>query len=432
MTTVIGRLRGRVVGTRLGTDDSRAILVSSVALIGGKVATMGFGFLAWIVAARMYPTAEVGLASGAVAAVTLCAQIALIGVGSAVITLLPTYEGRPGHLLDTSVSLLTLSGLGTALAFLLFAGTVLQELRVVAADPVYAVLFAVLAVAGTLGVLFDQASTARRRGNQVLLRGVAAGVTTLLLVAVIAIAFGGTSSQAIFVAWVIGGLVTWSLGLVTLGRSFPGYRYRPRLSRSISADLVRVGMPNYLLTLTERAPGFVLPIVVTELLSPADNAHWYIAWMMAWVVFVIPIQVGMTSFAEISREPARLRAIVEHGIRSSLVMGVAAAVGLAIVGGPALHLLGSGYAAAGLTPLWILLVGVVPMTFIQAYFSLSRARRELGPAIALGAVNSVASIVVPGIAGVASGLAGMAVAWLAVQCVTAVAAVWRLRALESA
>ncbi len=351
MTTVIGRLRGRVVGTRLGTDDSRAILVSSVALIGGKVATMGFGFLAWIVAARMYPTAEVGLASGAVAAVTLCAQIALIGVGSAVITLLPTFEARPGRLLDTAVSLLTLSGLLTALAFLLFAGTVLQELRVVAADPVYAVLFAVLAVGGTLGVLFDQASTARRRGNQVLLRGVAAGVTTLVLVAVIAIAFGATSSQAIFAAW---------------------------------------------------------------------------------VVFVIPIQVGMTSFAEISRQPARLRAIVEHGIRSSLVMGVAAAIGLAIVGGPALHLLGSGYAAAGLTPLWILLVGVVPMTFIQAYFSLSRARRELGPAIALGTVNSVASIVIPGVAGVASGLAGMAVAWLAVQCITAVAAVWRLRALESA
>src|SRR5206468_7822232 len=109
-----------------------------------------------------------------------------------------------------------------------------------------------------------------------------------------------------------------------------------------------------------------------------------------------------------------------------------AAVGLAIVGGPALHLLGSGYAAAGLAPLRILLVGVVPMTFIQAYFSLNRARRELGPAIALGTVNSVASIVIPGIAGVASGLAGMAVAWLAVQCITAVAAVWRLRALESA
>ncbi len=116
--------------------------------------------------------------------------------------------------------------------------------------------------------------------------------------------------------------------------------------------------------------------------------------MMAWVVFVIPIQVGMTSFAEISREPGRLRAIVAHGIRSSLVMGVAAAVGMAIVGGPALHLLGAGYAAAGLTPLWILLIGVVPMTFIQAYF--------------------------------------MAVAWLVIQSLTALIAVWGLNALESA
>ena len=95
---MVGRLRERVVGDRAGPDNSLAIFLSSAALIAGKVATMGFGFPAWIVAARMYPTNEVGLASGAVAAVTLCAQVALIGVGSAVITLLPVFGPRPVRL----------------------------------------------------------------------------------------------------------------------------------------------------------------------------------------------------------------------------------------------------------------------------------------------------------------------------------------------
>ena len=227
VAAVIDRLRQRVV-----SPDGRASLAvtfSALALVAAKVGTMGFGFLAWIVAARLYPAHEVGLASGAVSAVTLCAQIALIGVGSAVITLLPGHIGRPARLIDTSVSLLMLTGAATALLFLLFAGNVLQELRVVAADPVYAVLFVVLSVGGTLGVLFDQVSTARRRGDQVLIRGVAAGVVTLIAVLLIGRWLGGGTSRDIFAAWVLGGLVTWSIGLVALSRALPGYRYRPAL-----------------------------------------------------------------------------------------------------------------------------------------------------------------------------------------------------------
>jgi O-antigen/teichoic acid export membrane protein len=428
VAAVIDRLRQRIGASSDGRAPL-AVTLSALALVAAKVGTMGFGFLAWIVAARLYPAHEVGLASGAVSAVTLCAQIALVGVGSAVITLLPDHIGRPARLLDTSVSLLTVTAGATALLFLLFAGNVLHELNVVAADPLYAVLFVVLAIGGTLGVLFDQVSTARRRGDQALIRGVAAGVITLVAVLLIARWLGGDTSRDIFAAWVLGGVVTSALGLAFLGRAVSGYRYRPALARSLATELSRVGLPNYLLTLTERAPGFVLPIVVTELLSPADNAHWYAAWMMAWVVFVIPIQVGMTSFAEIAREPALAGRIIRHGIRTSLAVGIAGALVTALLAGPLLGLLGSGYSAAGAFPLRILVIGIVPLTFSQAYFSYCRARRQLGEALALGTANSVASIVAPAAAGIAGGLVAMGVAWLGVQAVSAIVAAARLQRL---
>ena len=425
---LIDRIRERI-GISPEGRASLAMTLSALALVAAKVGTMGFGFLAWIVAARLYPANEVGLASAAVSAVTLCAQIALVGVGSAVITLLPSHIERPARLLDTSVTVLTLTAAAAALAFILFAGSVLHELRVVAADPIYALLFVALAITGTLGVLFDQVSTARRRGDQALIRAVAAGVVTLLAVLIIARSLGGGSSRDIFAAWVLGGLVTWSIGLVMIGRAVAGYRYRPILARSLAVELSRVGLPNYFLTLTERAPGFVLPIVVTELLSPADNAHWYAAWMMAWVVFVIPIQVGMTSFAEIAREPTRAGRIIGHGIRTSLAVGIAGALATAVLAGPLLGLLGSGYSGAGALPLRILVIGIVPLTFVQAYFCYCRARRRFGEALALGTANSVASIGAPAVAGVAGGLVATAVAWLGVQAISAIVAAIRLRRL---
>jgi hypothetical protein len=79
---------------------------------------------------------------------------------------------------------------------------------------------------------------------------------------------------------------------VQLWRSLSGYIFRPSLEKGIAAELIKSGLPNYLLTLSERAPNWVLPILVTELLSPADNARWYAVWMMAWVVFQIPISIG--------------------------------------------------------------------------------------------------------------------------------------------
>ena len=406
-----------------------AVLLSSLALVAGKVATMGFGFLAWIVAARLYPAADVGLAAGAVSAVTLCAQLSLVGVGSAVITLLPRHATAPGGLLDTSFAYLALTAAAAGIIFVAFAGGVLRELSVVATDPAYALLFVVLAVAGTLGVLFDQASTARRRGDQVLLRGVLAGVVTLAAVAAIGLGASGTGSRSIFAAWALGGVTTVVLGLVLVGRAVPGYRFRPRLDRRLAAELTRVGLPNYLLTLAERAPGFVLPIVVTELLSPADNAAWYVAWMMAWVVFVIPIQVGMTSFAEIAREPEAARRVIRHGVTTSLALGAAGAVVLGIAAVPILGLLGPHYAEAAATPLRVLLLGIVPMTVVQAYFSLGRARHSLREPIVVGTVSSVLSIVVPAAVGPATGLVGMAAAWLAIQAATALVAGVRLRAL---
>ena len=62
---------------------------NSVALILAKVATMGLGFLFWLVAARLFAPSDVGLASGAVSAMMLITQLALFGVGSAVISLYP-------------------------------------------------------------------------------------------------------------------------------------------------------------------------------------------------------------------------------------------------------------------------------------------------------------------------------------------------------
>jgi O-antigen/teichoic acid export membrane protein len=216
-------------------------------------------------------------------------------------------------------------------------------------------------------------------------------------------------------------------------RRLPGrYRYRPQLRGRLAWPLLRVGLPNHWLTLTERAPGLILPIVVTEVVSPAANAAWYAAWMMAWVVYIIPIQSGMTLFAEASHRPELLDRLIRQGVRQSLLLGILGAGVVALAAHPLLSILGPKYAEAGATPLRLLVLAVIPLVLVQAYFVFCRCAQLLREAIVVGVVAASLSIGAAAVAGLYSGLTGMALAWVGAQALSGAWALWRLRRLSRA
>jgi O-antigen/teichoic acid export membrane protein len=435
-TAVARRVLERTLGTQLlepaaaapqtAAAGSRTLsmVASSVALIFSKVATMGLGFFFWLAAARLFRAAEVGVAAAIVSSMMLCNQLALVGIGSAFIVEFPR-ERRPRRLLDTSFTLTALASLAAGGCLLALTAGVLHRLDVVD-RPLFALVFLVTTVLGTAGVLLDQVSTSLRRGDHALTRGVLFGTSTIGFVGVLAVATAAASAFAIFSAWIVGSAAMCLLGAIQLRRSLR-YRFRPLLDLTLAVRLLRVGLPNHVLTLMERAPGLVFPIVVTELLSPASNAAWYAAWMMAMVVYMVPIQVGMTLFAEAAYHPGTLRRLLGHGVRLSLLLGGAAALVLAAAAQLLLSILGRHYAAAGTTPLRLLVLAVVPLTLTQAYFVACRSRGRLREAIATGLVAGIASIGGGVLVARAGGLTGMALVWLAAQTLTALWSLWRVR-----
>jgi O-antigen/teichoic acid export membrane protein len=165
---------------------------------------------------------------------------------------------------------------------------------------------------------------------------------------------------------------------------------------------------------------------VTELLYPEATAVWYIVWMSAWVVFTAPISIGIAQFAEASRRPEAAAKATGTAVRASLLFGGAGALVLAALADPVLHLLGASYAEAGVMPLRLLLIGVLPLAVVSAYYAHCRAGGSLPEAIAVGTVAALAAVIVPALAGTRYGLDGMALAWVGVQAVVSVWAGFRL------
>jgi O-antigen/teichoic acid export membrane protein len=406
------------------------MLPNSLALIAAKVATLGLGFLFWVLAARLFAPRDVGLAAGVVAAVMLCTQFALVGAGAAVISMYPEHAGSPHRLLHTAINLVVISSALFGLAFVALAVGAFPKLGVVGSSAAYTILFTSMSIFGTVAILLDQISTTLRRGDEAFGRGLLNGVLSLVCLALLGVLAASTNSMAIFACWVVGGAAACLLGALQLWRGAARYRWRPQLDVGLARRLIVVGLPNHLLTLADRAPGLLLPVIVTELLSPTMNAFWYAVWMMAWVVFVIPVQVGMTLFSEASHRPDDIDQLVRHGLRVGLGIGVAAAVCMAGLASIALSLMGPRYANGGTDALRVLVWGVIPAAVIQTYYARTRAVRRLWEAIAMATVSGTATVVGAAIAGSEWGLTAMALAWVAVQSLAAVWAVWRLQVLR--
>jgi len=405
-------------------------LANSLALITGRFASSGLGFLTWLVTARLYTDTEVGLASGLVSAMMLLVQFSLLGIGAAYITHYPIHLKKPARLLDTSLTIVSATALISGGVFILLAAWFFRELNVVAVKPVYGLLFTGMVLFGTMNSLMDSFSIAQRRSDQVLARNVLFGVTAMTTIGMLALVLPGHTSLMIIMGWALAGLAACSLGALQLWHSLSGYIYRPAPEKSIARGLFKSGLPNYLLTLSERAPNWILPIIVTELLSPADNAHWYAVWMMAWVVFQIPISIGQNLFAEITRQPEKIGNAIASSRRHSLMLGSLAAACALLLASFMLGLMGSEYAAQGALPLRILSLAVFPVIFIQTYYAVCRGTGRLREATLTGLVSGLVSISAAAMVGMTFGITGMATAWLITQFLAGGWALWRTRTLK--
>lgn len=402
---------------------------SSTGLLAGKAAQMGLGYLFWLVAARAAPAHDVGLASGVVSGAMIVTQVSILGVGSAVILRLPRATATTATaVIDAALGLVAVSGLLAATGYVLVLSTTSPHLAPLLGRPAVAAAVVAGCVVGTLALCLDSVSTALARGGLVVPRDIAAGLVATTALVSASLLFTELVPGVMIGCWAAGLAVSFAIGLHQLHR-LVGYRPRPHLIGPLSRPLLRDGIPNQLLTSTERVPALVLPVLLTGWVSPTLGAYWYPVWMMAWAVFLAPVSVGLAQFAADVRGTADVGAEVKAALRWSLGLGGAAALLVGGLAGVLLGLLGPDYATAGTSALRVLLLALPGTAVIQAYYATCRARRRVPEALALGTVVGLLACGGAVLAAATVGLTAAAGAWVAAQTLGGLAAGTRLAVL---
>jgi O-antigen/teichoic acid export membrane protein len=305
------------------------------------------------------------------------------------------------------------------------AGTLLKHLHVLASNAGLGVAFMALGTATGMLILLDGTSIALRRGDDALVRSTLAGIAKLAILVAGLLATALTASVLV-AAWSITTIAACALGYRQLRRSFPAYRYRPRVSGAWARAAVTHGLSNHLLYVSRFAPALAIPLVVTELLSPSENAYWYAAWMIAFLVRFIPGATAEASLAEITNQAASVAAGVGKNMWSSFAMSLFAM--FALIGGahPILALMGHRYAAAATTPLQLLALSIFPQIFIETYLLGRRATMQLREPNIVFSIAAVASVAAAAYGARTHGLVGVAAGWLITETVAGTWAASRL------
>lgn len=399
------------------------LAASSVWLLLAKGLQMGGGFVFWVLAARNASVETVGLAAASISAVMLCTQLGILGTGSAVIISLSRGESIK-HVLDTAFTVLTIAALVASLGYVGVVHALGSENLSVPTTTFMAV-FVLAACLGTAVICIDQASIALHHAGGAAPRYAAGAVAALVTAVAATVRVETMTLTLLMVCWTVGSAVTVLVGMAQL-RSWTGYVFAPALHPRRVGRVLRIGVPNQLLTASERVTPVLIPVILTHAASPTTTAYWYPAWMMAWVAFNAPISVGMVQFNDIARDRGRARHVVRQGIGWSLALGGAVSLVAAVGAQPILSLLGDGYADASVTGLRVLLIGLVPFTVLQAYNALCRGINRTSEAIVLGAVLMTLVSVGTAVVG-ARGTTAVATMWVGCTALAACWAAYRLR-----
>jgi O-antigen/teichoic acid export membrane protein len=348
----------------LGRVARDSLARNSVLIMASTVGTSGLGYLYWMLAAHRLPSGVIGTATALISAATVLSMVANLGIGHMFIQRLP---GADDPQWSRIVSAGLLIGCAATAAAALAAVVLLPRLAgnfAFLGGPVGGAALLVTAVALTASTLLDFVFVAHRASHGMLWRNLALAAGKVLALAGLTAAGLGTT-VAVVLAWTVPSVaVTAYTVRVSLPRLRPGWRLRAAgAGAGAGAELGHVRRAltgHHLVNLAQAGPSAVLPVLVTARLGTAENAHFYVAWMTASVLFMVSPAVASALYAERTNAAAAGSASLPRAAVVVLVVIGGPALVLFVYGGRILTLFSPAYAAGGGTLLALLVLAAIP------------------------------------------------------------------------
>lgn len=378
-----------------------------------RIFGMGFGFIFWALAARLMETVQVGIASGVVAAASLLAGLAQLGLGFGLVQFLPKKENAV-DLLNFSLLLSAMAGGILSIVFLVGLPFWSRELLTLRSSYMLMLVFMGLVSSTALSQLVHYALLAKRRLNFSLFKSLAQAILAILFL-ILFQNYTHNSTAAIgayFLATLISFLATliWFLPI-----AHQGYQFMPSIHVPGCIELTRFSVLNHIPDQAQRLPDTLLPLIVIAQLGAEAGAYFFIIWTLGRSIAAWSGSVGESLFAEGSHSPADAH---QHGwkaMKFGLLLAFVMAAAVSTFGRFVLAIYGAEYVNNGLNLLYCVAFAAVPGVVLTILINMLRIQNRMGAVSVIMLASAGLGIAASYFGMSRYGLVGAGIGWLTMQ-----------------
>jgi O-antigen/teichoic acid export membrane protein len=404
-----------------------AILVNASSLVGTLAVTSGLGFAFWWVVARQFEPAEAGLAAAIVSAMMLLGTVGMMGMGTLMIGEL---RRRPRLIVSLITTALIISGGASTLlglGFVPVAAYFSNEFDLLWASWNYLLLFAAGVMVTSMVLVLDQALLGLLLGGWQLSRNAIFALSKLFLLWPAAYYFYEAGAMAIYAAWLAGNILSlvfmlWLVG----GRRIRQANYQPQWA--VFRELRRIALSHHILNLSLQTAQFAMPVIVVVILSPEINASFYVAWLIASSLFIVPTSLTQALYAVSAADASVLAHKIRFTVRTSLIGVLLAGLVIMVSAEFVLNFFNPSYAVTAAPSLRLLLLAALPIIIRVHYVAICQIRRQLARAATLFLGVAIFELTLAIAGAMVGGLIGLTIGWVLaiyVQGMAMLPAVWR-------
>ena len=377
------------------------------ALVANTVVTSGLGALYWVVAARSFSAEAVGINAAALSAMVLIANLSQLNLANALNRFVPDAGGRTGWLIYGAYAVATPLAAVVSIVFLIGQPSWAPGLDILRSSPLAIVGFVLATMGWTVFVLQDAALTGLRRATWIPPENAVyslAKIGLLLGFAVSAPSLGIFASATLPLLFVI-----VPINILIYRRAVPHH---------VGA---RFAAADFFASLSWRVTVGLMPVLVLSLAGAEANAYFFLASTIAYTLFLIGKNTGMSLITEAALAPHKLQSFSRKVLIQTSGIVIPAAAALVAFAPVVLRIFGPDYAREGSTVLRLLVLSAIPHTVISLNVSILRAERRMGTLAVLQGAMAILVIVLSVVLLPILGINGVGWAWLATTTVVAVA-----------
>ncbi len=311
------------------------------------------GFIFWIVNARLFTPSMVGVSTDLISVSSLIITLSFFGLTNGLIHYFSKTINKD-HIINTSLSVISLFSVLFSLIFLFFLPRLSPELVFLRQNTFYIVTFIIIVIFSASSTLFENVFIAYRQAKYVLIKNVITGFTKLLL----PFLFVALAGYGIFLSFGVAFMITVFACIMILSKKF-NYHFSLHIDYAILHRIARFSLANHLATICNSLPVLLLPLIITNRLNAQSAAYFYMPLMIVNILHIIPKSVSQSLFAEGSHDELTIATHLKKSIKTIFVLLIPAIICVNLVGKYVLLAFGKGYSHEGLIVLHLLTIGSI-------------------------------------------------------------------------